>query len=653
MLDAAELSRDTQQSLEGFKLLRQRFDTIKEQRDSLAGKVEMLNAQSISLNNENIELRKQLALLRGRTASSSVTEEYEGLSEAKLKELVSASADSPESRMAAMIVDLQKRISLQKTSVTSDVEIRQLRFQLEKAQQDLREVTTVKRDEQLLRELQVARERIRELELLLAKQTSQVQIEMVEGDFSRSGQKSTTSATQSSSSSSSVKVTSSTTTTTVLRTIEPRVVNMNPKTEREVEETVDGLLTNAVQAISQVTPLPNIPGLENHIEKVQANVYKVCGQQINVTYKDKNVFVRVGGGFIEFSSWCTKNQDKLLRYIQGDRQEGEFLQPLKTKSQSLSYSSKPTDERQMSDPEAALEGFAALVVRRDSVSSSGSTPAAEGTPRKLSEEKKRIMERHKEELSRISNALESEKIRQQQKIQAQILKKKEMQLSAKEAAAASAPAPSTQSVSVHVASSSSSTQQNVEVDQLRRALDDTSAAYKALKQEFKQQKTELEALRRKAVAEEQVQTLPTNVVVQANTHMQTLLNSTATLRTTMSDQVWTIMDMLYDAINNVDRFYQVWGELKECLQQCGDNTAKANREALAMAQLLAGGSTSTTTTVDTGDETVVTQVMSIPVRRIVTTTVTSSSSSQPPQTTTEVHQPAPEVRSRKFTFNRK
>lgn len=181
-----------------------------------------------------------------------------------------------------------------------------------------------------------------------------------------------------------------------------------PKTEKDIERAVDSVMSKAIFGMSSSTPLPSIPGIMKHFKKVGTNMYQVGGQKVNLTYKDNQVLVRVGGGFTPFQDWATKNASKLRR----------FCGPTDT----------PTPDEVMDEPAQAKAIAVSEIValKREQDPSAGGEVDEDASEEhsKLAVEKARIMQSHKSELALMSSALDQEKVRQKQLMETRILAKK-------------------------------------------------------------------------------------------------------------------------------------------------------------------------------------------------------------------------------------
>eukprot|EP00298_Acanthocystis_sp_HF-20_P016435 c21480_g1_i5.p1 GENE.c21480_g1_i5~~c21480_g1_i5.p1 ORF type:complete len:313 (+),score=124.72 c21480_g1_i5:33-971(+) len=191
------------------------------------------------------------------------------------------------------------------------------------------------------------------------------------------------------------------------------------------------------------TPVPVIPGLSKYVTKIKPNVYNVAGNQLTFMFKDRRILIRIGGGFVDFYQWCAKHQSKLIRYItvqenqentdegksqgneesQGndDDQQKRPAMVLRSKSRFRSASQKSV---------GALE-YNAQEYLEDSVTSPSKRQASFTERKKNVEETEvsnvteKLLKESEAEIERVSSVLDAEKMRQEQKLQQEIMKRKE------------------------------------------------------------------------------------------------------------------------------------------------------------------------------------------------------------------------------------
>jgi hypothetical protein len=87
-------------------------------------------------------------------------------------------------------------------------------------------------------------------------------------------------------------------------------INLNPKTAKEEEETIDKLMVRMLKELEK-----EIPGINEITNKVGANIYTVGANKLNLAFQQKTVMVRVGGGFEEFMSWIRNHKNKIQNYL--------------------------------------------------------------------------------------------------------------------------------------------------------------------------------------------------------------------------------------------------------------------------------------------------------------------------------------------------
>jgi len=639
MLDAAELRKGAELSLQSFKKLKEKFDKMKAQRDALAAEVKKLSEQNAQLYKNCIELRTQVQMLfdemnqtpaasRKTSRSIALDKELEDKMGAVVRQ--SESAFEELKATSAQISELRKRVSTRSVATLnlpvtprddSSGKETELSAQLSRARAELAEFKKNDRAPALIEELELSKARIQELEARIRELTSKVDV----GLESVNTKVITTTSTlppeavhDSTLKSRQTRKGGAVTTTEV---------NMNPTSEHEVENTIDNMVMNAVKVMSRpVQNLPSIPGLEKHVTKIQANVYRVCDQRVTLTFHDRAVLVRIGGGFIEFGAWCDKHRSRLVHYMNiGKSLDEDPDADLKddiaeTEAAAVaaasigSSASKPAGVgalgkkfstmvfksrgKKGSAPEVRSGPLSKLaeseVIMTDDESSSGaplsnvaiertSTEAIKGqealnllekkreqqsaelVDQKLSEEKRRIMEQHQVELSRISSALDLEKQRQQQKFQAMLMMKRETQQ-----------------------------QQTPEEDAQSRELERLSDAYRTLQQKHEAQQKELEQLRSKFASTSSSSSTTTTTTVtkavagvpKAKEQSTSVVRLTANLRTLLEEQVLSSVQDLSDNINDKARLQESIQELRAYLEDCVDHASRANNQAESVASIL-------------------------------------------------------------------
>eukprot|EP00300_Choanocystis_sp_HF-7_P000451 c10362_g1_i1.p1 GENE.c10362_g1_i1~~c10362_g1_i1.p1 ORF type:complete len:274 (+),score=68.08 c10362_g1_i1:54-824(+) len=87
-------------------------------------------------------------------------------------------------------------------------------------------------------------------------------------------------------------------------------INMNPKTAKELEQTIDTLIWRDLRTLDET-----IPGLANIVGKMAPNQYNVGDKVIHLNLQRGGLVVRVGGGYMEFSAWIMKHRYSIMRFM--------------------------------------------------------------------------------------------------------------------------------------------------------------------------------------------------------------------------------------------------------------------------------------------------------------------------------------------------
>eukprot|EP00301_Raphidiophrys_heterophryoidea_P011775 c17970_g1_i1.p1 GENE.c17970_g1_i1~~c17970_g1_i1.p1 ORF type:complete len:695 (+),score=192.58 c17970_g1_i1:51-2087(+) len=340
-------------------------------------------------------------------------------------------------------------------------------------------------------------------------------------------------------------------------------INLNPSNEAEAETTIDQLVLVCVSRISKSTAVSAIPGLNKHVIKIRPNVYNVGGYTLNLEFHNKKVLVRVGGGFVDFEEWCGKHQPALLKYVQvtdamTPQGEGSGQEPPK-------LSRRLTPSMILRSTDGGVPPTAAAAMLRKSRSSANIVRhrRSDESPLSLSDEfefldsdqwrsntvsnmisdavndeslmlmqRDRVITRHKSEIEKLSSAIESEKLRQQAKVQSEIKMKQEV---------------------------NELLELRVKVEQYRGQRDESLLAIKSLRKESDAKDKEIALLRQQMQVMMQQQQQPQNGPLKIQQALANGIDAYAL----QQQQVVVLRQQRDDAIANLKKLHEAYERLEQ------------------------------------------------------------------------------------------